>query len=439
MVYIGMAAAIGQSCDIPALLRSMAFDLYRYGVGAGNELDFEMLLVLDSGTPIDDPTAIADSYYLQWWSNVRPPSQFEVLALHSIDRALDHHRSVTASNRIMPKKVNKLKYTWSRGCRQLSYDPRNLPLDCDRCQLYRGVSVAVLDNIQDLRHLITGFEVSYGYNTAMRRASGFFQLYEAAMQLESTADDAAAEEELSRLRDCPSLKWTWGPEVTEHDALKVFRALSNNSFISGQDHSGYKFSLPYGRGGNDSIFSMPQSPRSSTFSSLDDESQVVPELSPDDIPHHFRHYPLRNYQGEPPQIQPDDTPAHRSSDPGEFSWLQPVAHDFFPIPTHINPGTFSSEDGHDSDDSDGEDGDSIISISSSDSDDNGAEAAAAALLESDVSGVAAADAFLDSDDSVDGMKFKSLNSASDSLIQHLQPRQHSMISMKVSSWTLLLN
>jgi hypothetical protein len=405
MVYIGMAAAIGQSCEIPALLRSMACDLYRNGVRAGNDMDLEFLLALDSGTPEDDLTAVADSYYLQWWSSNRPPSQFEILATHNIDRALDHHRSVTAMKNIIPLKANKLKYTWSRGARQLSFDPQRLPLNCDRCQLYRGVSVAVLDNIQDLRHLIAGFEVTSGYNNAVRRASGFFQLYEAALMLETTGEDVhkhgtdnkftkkngkrklidgvqkTAEAELNRLRDSPSLKWTCGPDFTEDDAVKAFRRSSDIPFTFGQLHSGYRFSLPFGRGGQDSEMAMPMSPRSSIFSSVDDEIQEVPELSLDDIPHHFCLYPLRNYQDEPSEIQPDDTPSHTA----ELAWLQPLADNFFPTPPRITPPGIihRTSFSHDGDDSDDADSDSIISVSSSDSDHNGADIAIAALMDSD--------------------------------------------------------
>ncbi|KAF8800672.1 hypothetical protein BYT27DRAFT_7262812 [Phlegmacium glaucopus] len=58
---------------------------------------------------------------------------------------------------------------------------------------HRGVALGTLDNLQDLRHLVHGLEVTYeaGADLSRRRAAGFFPLYDAAnaKEMGATVDD----------------------------------------------------------------------------------------------------------------------------------------------------------------------------------------------------------------------------------------------------------
>ncbi|KAF8816592.1 hypothetical protein BYT27DRAFT_7076595, partial [Phlegmacium glaucopus] len=263
--YIGMAVAIGQSCDVPIILQTLACDLYQRSPDYITLLfDRDFLLALDAGSDLDDLAAVAESYHLAWWTYGNPPSEDVVLSYSSMHDALEHHHAVTGIKGILPVKVNKAKYTWSR---HLS-DPKGFSLNCDRCRLYRGVSLGVLDNLQDLRHQVHGLEVAseYRVDQAGRRAAGFFQLYDTVLlkECEDTQSTLAkgkakvsksrqanqvrevAAADLARLQDLPSLKWTWGPDLTEEDIHQLGKPTLPTA---PPQHSGYEFSLPWGRCG----------------------------------------------------------------------------------------------------------------------------------------------------------------------------------------------
>lgn len=234
--------------------------------GLAYAYDLELLASLDAGCNIDeDLSAVADSYHMDWWNFDKHPSPSWVLGYGTIVDALEHHRQVTGIKAIMPVKMDKTMYTWNRN---VSFVAEGIKLDCDRCRLYRGVSLGVLDNIQDLRHHVHGLEVTYEERAdlAARRAAGFFQLYEAAQAKEASADNVReqgesnnrkgkqrennkarvteveelAAAELKRLSNLPSLKWTWGADLTIDEVLQLHKR--DYPFIPRKQHSGYNVS-----------------------------------------------------------------------------------------------------------------------------------------------------------------------------------------------------
>jgi hypothetical protein len=352
-----MSAGIGQSCDIPIIIRALSCDLYQNGVLSGNTLDGDFLLALDGGSDSDDLSAAADSYYFEWWTLDSEPSDEDCISFSTIDDALAIHRTVTGIKEILPVRLSKSKYTWSR---HLSFKPRGLDLNCNRCRLYRGVALGVMDNIQDLRHLAHGSEVGFEARSdiTIRRAAGFFQLYDEAMRLESSADDESgnmvtkgkgknkeskkviakrvqseAAAEVRRLSDLPPVKWTWGVDLSTDDVVQLFRA-SVGPKMPRQPHSGYEISLPWGRYGEVSDANLSPRTSSCEFSDVEDDYEDVTELDSIDIPTHFTYSPLRHCYDELPGHWklPSRSSSDGSIEAAEASWLDPPSDDFVTTP-----------------------------------------------------------------------------------------------------------
>jgi hypothetical protein len=363
-----MSAAIGQSCDIPILLRILASQLYQSTKQFTLPMDRDFLLGLDAGNDPDDMSAAVESYHLPWWTYNKKPENDCELSLSTFDAALNYHRSITANKCLLPIQVNKEKYTWPR---QVTYNPRGLLMDCDNCRLYRGVSLGVLDNIQDLRHQVHGLEVSSENNSDMaeRRAAGFFQLYEAALMKE--LDDSRIEEvtgkgkrkvsgnkkhraaalekssaaELKRLQNLPSLKWTWGSDLTVEDVLNLARIQLPSR---APENSGYNISLPWGR--QAAASSGPPSLSSSTspiHSDIVDDNIDIPLLNVNDIPTHFSIQPLRNLTDDPHPLSmgPEGINLTVPTRP-VYSWLEPTPDNFFSSPPDVIHSVLSDASTH---------------------------------------------------------------------------------------------
>lgn len=307
--YIGLAAAIGHSCDIPYIIRQLALYLNASKDGDPLVVDRDFLLLLDSGSDSEDHSAVVDSYHLPWWTSPKPPTNENFLNWPKIQIALDYHVNLKTIDNIPSININKLKYTWPR---HVSIGARDMSPDCNKCRLYRGVSLGILDNLHDLRHHVQGLEESFKTHAEQteRRAAGFFQLYDSSLMKEQTVDpnqsfnrarkgqpksqlaevirsEAAAE--LSRLQLLPSLKWTWGPDLTKEDISKLGKPpLPSLPY----EHSGYHISLPYGRYGKDSD-DLDFSSVSQRFSDIADDNMDIPELLPEKFPFHFLFHPLR--------------------------------------------------------------------------------------------------------------------------------------------------
>ena len=285
---------------------------------------------LDAGCDIElDLSAEAEDYEFAWWKSEDEPSTNQILSYSNIREALEFHRQLTGIKGIVGKKMDKSRYTWNRN---VSFLPESQEIQCNRCRLYRGITLGVLDNIQDLRHYVHALEVTYEERSdlSIRRAAGFFQLYEAALMKEVQADagkgkEKAKERENSQTQD-PSLKWTWGPVLTEDEVRKLPE--SRSLLFPPKVHSGYNASLPWGVVKEGSR--TPSSPGESScvYSDIDQDCQRVPEMiNPDDID--LRLFMLRNSLDDPPrnwtphQVLPPMPSVSRPLLPGqEYPWLE---------------------------------------------------------------------------------------------------------------------
>jgi hypothetical protein len=379
-----MAAAIGQPINIPVVIRALACDYYRNGQDTVRmALDDEFLRTLDAAADEADPTALVSSYQYQWWNEPHHEGMI-ILSPDTIEECLEYHNLLTKSRGIVLGRTEKTKYTW---CRDFSLDPHGVKIDCIRCRLYRGVAMGILDDLQDLRHHLHGLEVSFEgrSNITTRRAAGFQALHEAAIMKETmnaaenaakntaknTAENAAgitsirksgsisttmvgpsvkssrlskgqtkvgqntsaavervrleATAELTRLKNLPELKWTWGPSLTKTDILELVRTATT---ARGKIHSGYMESLPESPHGKWSAASPPHTSRTQNFSDIGSDIFELPSLDAEDYPSHFTYPPLRHYWSETsstPAADPQTQPS---------SWLHPPPSNYINAPVH---------------------------------------------------------------------------------------------------------
>ena len=351
-----MAVAIGQSHDIPIIIRLLASLLYFCPYGSTVISDRHYIDMIVSGTSPDDPSAVADSYIRDWWNADSKPSHDQNLQFELLHQALDHHRHVTGKILQLSPTSMKEKHTWSRD---LSEMPRDISHHCDNCQLYRGVAMSLADTLNDIRNRIHGIEAKYELegNLYERRAAGFFQLYDGVLtkelnigamgldkgkskeskQEKSVRVQKLAAAELARLEALSSLKWTWGVDLSVDEAMNIGKGKSITEF---RQHSGYHKSLPWGRRGDDSAD--PSSFSSSQIvSQIDNDELEIPELNTIDVPHHFTTYPLRE---ELDVVPPEQLPRFDIPDKKRVPLFPTSQHRSFTAATSSREGSVIHSD-----------------------------------------------------------------------------------------------
>lgn len=344
-----MAAAIGHPIDIPIVIRALAADFRRWEPGTDFPFDGAFLVSLDAGTEHDDPAKIVTSYQNPWWSARKDPPTEDLLNSHNFTDFINHHRSVSQIPPPVPNPLHKPSYTWSRGVTFGSAPPK---LDCDRCRLYRAITISALDELRDLRHHAHALEVRYAANSAStsRRAANFYQLYETSLLKDSykrpktvpkhpkfSPDEirTRAEKELRRLEQLPKLKWTSGFPLSPEEVIIALKPHSH----SGPVHSGYVTSLPPGTWEEDSIADGSPFPNDADrYSDAHSSQAEMSELGSRDIPIHFTFPPLRHFHSGPPRLGLASDASHEDSEGDEAPSHQA---DFFvpDPPPFVLPGT----------------------------------------------------------------------------------------------------
>lgn len=346
--YIGVAAAIGQPLNISVIVRSLGQDMYRSGMSpnGGVRPGLELMAYLDgnlSSNGLDDP-ALNISFHLPWWDSPSSPNQnHSYLTSATIRPALDFHRRQLEialipfgiPHRIhdLSDQLNKPAYTWHSS----AYDNMpNSPTDCTRCRLYRSVAVGVMDQVRDTYNMVHACEVANEAEKAIaiRRASGFNELFEATLKKECEVGSGSVKthapgpesgsrkgkekeqfgvevENLKRLTkelmmERGSMKWTWGVDLTEDDLQNLIRGADRDHEIP---HSGYDQDLSSGGLSTTSDALDPQNLEDPNDPDLlfDRLSLPITEI-PDLLPHEIQSYSiilLDPYGGELAESEPD--------------------------------------------------------------------------------------------------------------------------------------
>jgi hypothetical protein len=289
--YIGVAAAVGQPLNIPVIVRSLGQDMYRVGMSPHGRFrpGLELMTYLDgnlSSDGLDDPALGFTAFRLPWWNAATAPTAKDsYLCSATIKWALDHHRSQLATALVpmgaphsiasLTNELNKPAYTWHESAND---DQPNTPTDCTRCRLYRAVALGVVDQLRDTHNMVHACEIANEAekDIAIRRASGFNELFEAALKKEcdgSNAESGAqsaqavgqeyksaqgsgkgkekqqsgpAVEQLKQLMktlvvQAAASKWTWGVDLTDDDLRGLIRGADRQHQVA---HSGYDSELP---------------------------------------------------------------------------------------------------------------------------------------------------------------------------------------------------
>jgi len=226
----------------------------------------ELMTYLDgnlSSHPSSKNPALFQSLFLvSWWQYQHPLPGLYFLCSATIKHALDHYRAQLAAARTpvgIPHSIvnladglGKPAYTWHSS---VNDDLPNPSDTCTRCRLYRAVAVGVVDQLRDTYNMVHACEIANEAEKAIaiRRASGFNELFEVALKKEcdETEPHAGSEEapeqgsgsgsgskgkgketerfgpeveELKTWMKSLMLKaakgaseWTWGVDLTEED------------------------------------------------------------------------------------------------------------------------------------------------------------------------------------------------------------------------------
>jgi hypothetical protein len=367
-----MAAAIGQTIDIPVVIRSLSRDFYRSAARNNYSipLDRSFLLAMDAG--ITTATGqMVDQFECAWWIQdnlVAVDAQF--LNHNNIDLCLVFHRLQISLLPIsetphLSHSNTKPFYIWKPDAAA----PITETDSCKRCRLYRAVAMGTMDEHRDIRNQIQAMEATFTVHKkqAIRRASGFNHLFEFLSIKEqdsavnqtagntaaaSVQDDvrisniapeaekeaplppipskkskkgrrivtrravaAAARDsaiaEVDRIQNLPCLKWTWGVDMDASDIPAFRRSADHGNILP---HSGYDTSLSHGSETRTSSSSLPRegdSFGSDYFSDISNEAiRPVPDLNPKDIPPY--HYELIQETLKPSilNLRETDEPVH---------------------------------------------------------------------------------------------------------------------------------
>ena len=335
--HIGVAAAIGQPLNIPVIVRSLGQDLYRVGMIPDGVFrpGLELMTYLDgnlSSNGLDDP-ALEIEFYSPWWDSPNAPTRpNSFLSLSTLKSALEHYHDqldtamigVPHTIRNLAHELNKPAYTWHSSVNDRLPNPSNT---CTRCRLYRSVAVGVMDQLRDTYNMVHACEIANEAekSIAIRRASGFNELYEAAVKKEceikgrSGSDESVGENEpggnapdrkgkgkekerqhgRSAIEDLKVLvknlakedaspwKWTWGVDLNEDDLSRLIRGADRNDQIP---HSGYDQDLPTGsllsqtsEALDPAILEDPND-NDLLFDDVSNSIGIIPELGPYEIP-----------------------------------------------------------------------------------------------------------------------------------------------------------
>ena len=281
-----------------------------------------------SSNGLDDPGLDIQLFYQPWWDEGQMPTgKTPFLNSSSLKSALDHYRIQLAEAHIpfgvphsisnLASELNKPAYTWHST---VNDNLPNTPIDCTRCRLYRAVGLGLMDQVRDVYNMVHALETSNQAerDIAIRRASGFNELYEAAIKKEADLESASGERpdqqsgsqsagnakgkkrfgpEVETLKQLTkrlvmqgvmaSSKWTWGVDLTDDDLRALIRGADRHYQLP---HSGYDQDLisgPLHSKSSDALdpdnLEDPNDPEL-RFDELSSSIRIIPELHPYDFP-----------------------------------------------------------------------------------------------------------------------------------------------------------
>lgn len=176
-------------------MRSLS-QYYEYLKRTGNDfnVDDKMLQYLESGT-FEVPDSHIRNFALDWWNDVKPRKDHRrVINVNTLDKCLEFHKkeikyakaaaergdgppvpTIPAEMTENDVELSKHLYGWHRN----TWDDQ-AGKHCDKCRLYRSIAMGIMDDLNDLRNIVTGLESVYQVERtlAQRDAACLNYLYE---------------------------------------------------------------------------------------------------------------------------------------------------------------------------------------------------------------------------------------------------------------------
>jgi hypothetical protein len=332
--FVGIGSAIGQTLEIPIILRSLADSLAQVSEDdLPIPLDPGFLALLDDD-PHDklDKSRVVGQYDCAWWSGRRPQdlSTVEVLSEKTLMRCLAFHREQLAKGQDVATPALPMLLTMppAPGFAGASNAGAGQATICRTCVESRGLVSQMLQNLQDIHKYSTAMTTAseHQWKIDMRSASTFHILHQAVIAKEtanpapapapvpvqaSTKTRASAvrlqaQTELNRLNSLPvaSHKWTWGEQLTTREVLALHRTGTRPGRAP---HSGYDISQEDGTESYES--SLPPSHPSSpgVFEDLPADFAIKLPSNIHPLPEYFTNY--RQLKFDPLSKIVEGTPA----------------------------------------------------------------------------------------------------------------------------------
>jgi hypothetical protein len=332
MSHIGIATALGQTIDIPIVLRSLAgsFSLVDEDIFP---IPFHPDILATLDTPANPKCEIVKKYELRWWAGRKPRDLNSVERLNSstIKSCVNHYKqerldagsdtitgsgpgpgpdssSQTSTGPLMDDISRSTTFGTGAGS---GAGTSSQPV-CIDCSKYRQLLSDVLQDVLKFKNFASTMSTCSEtlLNIGLRRASTFNLLHEAAILKETAGKSIlsqtsktrsisevsrTAQSELERLKNLPasSYKWTWGETLTKKDVLGLRRTGTNPGRVA---HSGYDISLVDGK--LDGWNSEDNSTNLSAIGQYDDmpvEASLLPPPTDYHFPNYFSKHDPRSY------------------------------------------------------------------------------------------------------------------------------------------------
>jgi hypothetical protein len=313
--FVGIGSAIGQTLEIPIMVRSLADSLARLSeddLPVPINPGFLALLDVDARER-HDKGRVVDRYDCSWWTGRRPQdlSTVECLTEETLMRCLEFHREQLGEGQDIATPAHPTRLAMPPAPALLGAGQTT---NCRTCVEYRGLVSEMFKNLQEIHKYSTAMTTASEnqWKIDMRSASTFHLLHQAVIAKEtahpapvpvpvhaSTKTRASAvrlqaQKELNKYNALPpaSHKWTWGEVLTEGDVLALRRTGTRPGRAP---HSGYDISLKDGTEPYNSSPLLTHPSASAVFDDLPPEISTELPTNIHPLPDYFTDYRQLKY------------------------------------------------------------------------------------------------------------------------------------------------
>ena len=178
-MWMGIGISAGHLIDVPLAIRHICVDM----LTSERHLDGRTFAEVEADTDPWYSEGIVAEYQSDWWNHNRPLVPSDILELNDVETIRSH----LETHREACKALHRPETAKSTRAERppMSSGPRN-PLTCSQCKQYRDLAIDAIHRLEATESLLLSMaaDSQTRRNKAMRAASGFFTLYEAALTKE---------------------------------------------------------------------------------------------------------------------------------------------------------------------------------------------------------------------------------------------------------------